>query len=71
MQHLIPDNKFTHCLHELFYFKYVIFKCIVMIAFMSFSSNIALKGISNHMPREVWDGITYPFLNFNGCNIEG
>ena len=24
--------------------------------------------ISNHMPIKVWDEITYPFLNFNGCN---
>ena len=24
--------------------------------------------ISNHMPSRVWDEITYPFLNFNGCN---
>ena len=26
--------------------------------------------ISNHMPSKVWDGITYPFLNFNGCTVE-
>ena len=25
--------------------------------------------ISNHMPRKVWDEITYPFLNFNGCTV--
>ena len=25
--------------------------------------------ISNHMPSKVWDEITYPFLNFNGCTI--
>ena len=25
---------------------------------------------SNHMPSKVWDEITYPFLNFNGCTIE-
>ena len=23
--------------------------------------------ISNHMPNKVWDEITYPFPNFNGC----
>ena len=22
------------------------------------------------MPRKVWDEITYPFLNFNGCTVE-
>ena len=26
--------------------------------------------ISNHMPRKLWHGITYPFLNFNGCTVE-
>ena len=26
--------------------------------------------ISNHMPGKVWDEITYPFLNFNGCTVE-
>ena len=26
--------------------------------------------ISNHMPSEVWGGITYPFPNFNGCTVE-
>ena len=26
--------------------------------------------ISNHLPRKVWDEITYPFLNFNGCTVE-
>ena len=22
------------------------------------------------MPSKVWDEITYPFLNFNGCTVE-
>ena len=26
--------------------------------------------ISNYMPRKVWDKITYPFLNSNGCTVE-
>ena len=26
--------------------------------------------ISNHTPNKVWDEITYPFLNFNGCTVE-
>ena len=26
--------------------------------------------ISNHMPSKMWDEITYPFLNFNGCTVE-
>ena len=25
--------------------------------------------ISNYMPIKVWDEITYPFPNFNGCTI--
>ena len=27
-------------------------------------------GISNYKPGEVWDEITYPFLNFNGATVE-
>ena len=26
--------------------------------------------ISNHIHYKVWDEITYPFLNFNGCTVE-
>ena len=26
--------------------------------------------INNYMPNKVWDEITYPFLNFNGCTVE-
>ena len=27
-------------------------------------------GISNYVPYKVWDEITYPFPNFNGCTVE-
>ena len=26
--------------------------------------------ISNYLPSRVWNEITYPFLNFNGCTVE-
>ena len=26
--------------------------------------------ISNHTPSKVWDGIIYPFLNFNRATVE-
>ena len=26
--------------------------------------------ISNCLPGKMWDEITYPFLNFNGCTVE-
>ena len=26
--------------------------------------------VSNHMHSKVWNEITYPFLNFNGCTVE-
>ena len=26
--------------------------------------------ISNHLPGKMWDQITCPLLNFNGCTIE-
>ena len=35
-----------------------------------FQGPLLLTWISNHMPSKVWDGITYPFLNFNGCTVE-
>ena len=25
---------------------------------------------NDYMLRKVWDEITYPFLNFNGCTVE-
>ena len=27
--------------------------------------------VSNNLPGKVWDEITYPFLNYNGCTVEG
>ena len=32
--------------------------------------NIISVWISNHMLHEVWNDITYPFPNFNGCTVE-
>ena len=26
--------------------------------------------VSNHIPSKLWDEITNPFLNFNGCTVE-
>ena len=26
--------------------------------------------VSNHMPNNVWDEITYPFLKFNSCTLK-
>ena len=31
---------------------------------------LILARLSNHMLGKVWDEITYPFLNLNGCTIE-
>ena len=31
---------------------------------------LLLTWLSNHMPSKVWDEITYPFLNVNGCSVE-
>ena len=31
---------------------------------------LLLTWISNHMASKVCDGITYQFLNFNGCTVE-
>ena len=32
--------------------------------------NLIPAWISYHMPRKVWDEITYSFTNFNGCTVE-
>ena len=29
-----------------------------------------LKGINNYIHYKVWDEITYPCLNFNGCTVK-
>ena len=31
---------------------------------------LILAWISNDMPSKLWDGITYPFPNFNGCTVD-
>ena len=31
---------------------------------------LLLAWISNYTHYNVWDEITYPFLNFNGCTVE-
>ena len=35
-----------------------------------FNFSLIPAWISNHMPGKVWNEITYPFLNFNGCTVE-
>ena len=34
-------------------------------------TNIIRAWKCNHTPNKVWGGITYPFLNFNGCTVWG
>ena len=29
-----------------------------------------IRGVSNYTHYNVWDEITYPFLNFNGATVE-
>ena len=36
----------------------------------SYLQPLFLTWISNYMLGKVWDEITYPFLNFNGCTVE-
>ena len=33
-------------------------------------TEICLTCINNYMPSKVWDQITYPFPNINGCTVE-
>ena len=39
----------------------------LLLTWISFDT---IAWIINHIPRKVWDEITYPFLNFN-CHFEG
>ena len=38
--------------------------------FTNMDQLLSLAWISDHMPSKVWDELTYPFPNFNGCTIE-
>ena len=38
--------------------------------FYNHGLNLIPPWISNHMSCNVWEEITYPFLNFNGCTVE-
>ena len=40
------------------------------VPFYKHGSTLIPARISNHMPSKVWDEITYPFLNLNGCTVE-
>ena len=40
------------------------------VPFYSHGWTLIPAWISNYVPRKVWDEITYPFLNFNGCTVE-
>ena len=31
---------------------------------------LLLTWINNHIPSGVWNEITYPCINFNGCTVE-
>ena len=36
-----------------------------------FNFNPSTAWISIYIHYKLWDEITYPFLNFNGCTVEG
>ena len=38
--------------------------------FYKHGSTLIPAWIYNHLPGKVCDGITYPFLNFNGCTVD-
>ena len=46
----------------------LLFVAFVVIWHTSFAQIPAW--INNHIPSKVWDEITNPFLNFNGCTVE-
>ena len=50
--------------------------CLVFVLCKSCTETVKFLGlplltwICNNLPGKVWDEITYPFLNFNGCTVE-
>ena len=44
--------------------------CVSRGAFYYHGLTFIPAWISNHMPSEVWDEITYPFSNVNGATVE-
>ena len=44
--------------------------CVTRGLFYQHGLTLIPAWISNHMPGKVWDEITYPFLNFNGCTVK-
>ena len=47
-----------------------LFKTVHCNPFYWHGLTLILAWISNHMSCNVWDEITYPFLNFNGATVE-
>ena len=45
-------------------------KATNMFVFTKYLGPLLLTWISNYTHYNVWDEITYPFLNFNGASVE-
>ena len=50
-------------------------RCLVLVRYdlpytSAFFTNFNPRWIINHTPCNVWDEITYPFPNFNGCTVD-
>ena len=41
-----------------------------MVVYIAIMINLIPAWISNYIHYNVWDEITYPFLNFNGATVE-
>ena len=72
--HLLPMIK-GHIVHSLLLMVLVLalFSCAwidISSPFYQHGLTLVPAWISYHMHSKVWDGITYPFLNFNGCTVE-
>ena len=55
-----------------------VFSTVVWLIFVSIEDswglltwfNLIPACLSYYMPGKMWDEITYPFLNLNGCTVE-
>ena len=44
--------------------------CLKYAIYLSHGLTLIPARMSNYMLRKMWAGITYPFLNFNGCMVK-
>ena len=74
--HFRDGEIYTHCWHkhDLLYTPFVMHIVYFIVAirgsFYLHGLTLFPALIAYHIPTKIWDGITYPFPNFNSCTID-